>query len=174
MLIFTLVTGMDIFKCNGSWSRGDLYKWRSIVLDLRNYSLWGWDNSISKISPLMSLKYISSWDTVFCNLSMICRMGQSLENSFLPAGAKTKTYIHLVGNYVREVLLMKQGDLKFNDINVQMLVLHTEKTSDIGKLKNAMQISFIKGVFSWELLTGDVFGSSPFTNLVHNFFFFLI
>lgn len=99
-------------------------------------------------------------------------MGQSLENSFLPAGAKTKTYIHLVGNYVREVLLMKQGDLKFNDINVQMLVLHTEKTSDIGKLKNAMQISFIKGVFSWELLTGDVFGSSPFTNLVHNFFFF--
>lgn len=59
---------------------------------------------------------------------MICRMDQSLENSFLPAGGKTETYIHLVGNYVREVLLMKLGDLEFNEINVQMLVTDTEKT----------------------------------------------
>ena len=31
----------------------------------------------------------------------------------------------------------------------------------------------MEGVFSWELLTGDVFGSSPFTNLVHNIYIYI-
>ena len=40
---------------------------------------------------------------------------------------KNKNLYLLDGNDVREVLLMRQGYLEFNDINVQILVLDTEK-----------------------------------------------